>query len=381
MPSPTLRLGSLPPLRVSPGTLVTIALFAVLLFPALSPSGGGPLVIGLLALASGLLLVASVLVHEIAHAAVARAFGARIDHIALTLWGGHTQYRARRMSAGGSILVSLAGPAANGLLALLFTAAGNIVDPGSGLAVLVSTMSWLNIVLALFNLLPGLPMDGGRALESVLGAVLRDEVVGTRITAWLGRAIAVGVVLWPLSWIVRGAGSGLSLLMLVWAILIASMLWQGATAALDGARTQGRVRTLDAAALAQPRRLVGPTTTLGALDALRGPDAHDAPAADPLAEVLVLDPGGARPGTIGRAHAVDPEAAASVPPQLRAGTPVAAVTAPLGEVVALPVTLRGEALVEAMLGRPAPVYLVVEADGSPRGVILSADVSALLRAR
>lgn len=370
MPSPTLRLGPLPPLRISPGTLVTIALLAVLMYPALARSGEAPSVVALLAVAAGLLLIVSVLVHEIAHALVARAFGARVDHIALTLWGGHTQYRARRMSALGSVLVSLSGPAANGLLALLAVAAGRVAVPETGFSLLLSTMAWLNIVLALFNLLPGLPMDGGRALEAVLGAVLRDEMRGTRITAWLGRAIAVAVVAVPLWRIVRSGGDGLSVLTLVWAMLIASMLWHGATAALDGARTQGRVRTLDAAALASPRRLVAPTTALGALG-----DPAD------LGDVLVLDPAGARHGTVGRARMIDPGAAASVPQELRAGTPVAAVTAPLGEVVALPATLRGEALVEAMLGRPAPVYLVLEADGSPRGVILSADVSALLRAR
>ena len=129
------------------------------------------------------------------------------------------------------------------------------------LSVAASFATWLNVVLALFNLLPGLPMDGGRALESLLGAVLRRPVLGTRITAWIGRAIAVGVVVLPLSRIVRlGGAGGFSLLTLVWALLIAGLLWQGASRALEEARVQERVGALDAAALARPVRLLAPHT-------------------------------------------------------------------------------------------------------------------------
>src|SRR5699024_12561685 len=95
----------------------------------------------------------------------------------------------------------------------------------------------LVMVLAVVHLLAGLPMDGGRALATLLGAVLGRADLGTRITAWLGRAIAVAVVAYPLGRIMRDGGAGsLSLLTLVWALLIAGMLWQGATRALAGAR-------------------------------------------------------------------------------------------------------------------------------------------------
>lgn len=232
MPRTMLRIGALPPLQVSPATLVTVLLVAVLMFPSLQGPGLSVGRSALVALGLGLFLILSVLVHELAHALVARAFGARVDHIALTLWGGHTQYRAERMPAIGSVLVSLAGPASNGLLAAATGALAAIAAQGTVLSVAASFATWLNVVLALFNLLPGLPMDGGRALESLLGAVLRRPVLGTRITAWIGRAIAVGVVVLPLSRIVRlGGAGGFSLLTLVWALLIAGLLWQGASRA------------------------------------------------------------------------------------------------------------------------------------------------------
>ena len=371
MTSPTVRLGPLPPLRVSPGTLLTVLLFAVLMYPSLAGGGAAPTTAVLLAVGIGVFVLVSVLVHEAAHALVARAFGATVDHIALTLWGGHTQYRTRQMSTLGSLLVSLAGPLSNLLLAGLCFGIVQLGDQGTVAAVFLSVSAWLNLVLAVFNLLPGLPMDGGRALETLLGAVLGRADLGTRITAWLGRAIAVAVVAYPLGRIMRDGGAGgLSLLTLVWALLIAGMLWQGATRALAGARLQGRIRSLDAAALATPVRIVPPQAPLGDLD----------PSAD-LSSVLVLDRTGARPGVVGRASRIDPAAAASVPAAQRAGTPVHAVAGPLGELGAVRAALRGQALVDAMLALPAPVYLVLDEAGTARGVIMSADVDALLRGR
>lgn len=371
MTSPTVRLGPLPPLRVSPGTLITVLLFAVLMYPSLARGGAAPTTAVLLAIGIGLFVIVSVLVHEAAHALVARAFGASVDHIALTLWGGHTQYRTRQMSTIGSLLVSLSGPLANLALAALCFGVVQLGEPGTAPAVFFSVSAWLNLVLAVFNLLPGLPMDGGRALETLLGAALGRDDLGTRITAWIGRTIAVAVVAYPLWRIMRDGGAGsFSLLTLVWALLIAGMLWQGATRALAGARLQSRIRRLDAAALATPVRIVPPQTPLGDLD----------PAAD-LSTVLILDRVGAGPDAVGRASRIDPAAAAAVPSAQRAGTPVHAVAGTLGELGAVPAALRGEELVDAMLARPAPAYLVLDEAGTARGVIMSADVNALLRGR
>jgi len=376
MPRPMLRIGALPPLQISPGTLVTVLLIAAVLFPSLQRPG---LPVGssvLVALGLGLFLILSVLVHELSHALVARAFGARIDHIALTLWGGHTQYRAERMPALGSVLVSLAGPASNGVLAALTAAVGALAAPDGILGTVTAFATWLNVVLALFNLLPGLPMDGGRALESLLGAVLGRETTGTRITAWIGRAIAVTVVLLPLVRILRAGGTDtFGLLTLVWALLIAGLLWQGATRALAGARIQDRVRTLDVTSLARPMRILTPDAPLNTLGHLaEGPSAEQG-------QVLLLDRADPRPGTVGRALLPEPEAVAAVPADRRADVPASAVARPLGDVVALRTGLAGEDLISAMLSRPAPVYLMVGADGTPAGVILSADVNALLRGR
>ncbi|MGO3287736.1 MULTISPECIES: site-2 protease family protein [unclassified Brachybacterium] len=371
MRSPTLRLGALPPIKVSPGTLVTVLLLAVLMYPALSRGGAEPGAVVLLAIGIGLFMIVSVLAHEAAHAVIARAFGATVDHIALTLWGGHTQYRARQMSAFGSVLVSLSGPAANAVLAALMSVAAQVAGEGTTLAVFFSVSAWLNLVLALFNLLPGLPMDGGRALESLLGAVLKNPVLATRITAWLGRGIAVAVVAYPLVQIMRTGGAGsLSLLTLVWAMLIAGMLWQGATRALDGAALQHRIRTLDAGTLAVPLRIVAPHAALAALGT-----------PEELDQVLLLERDSTLPGGVGRGYRIDPDAAASVPAEHRGSTPARAVASSVGPLGTLPLSLQGDALIEAMLSQPAPAYLVLDEDRTVHGVLMSAEVNALLRRR
>ncbi|MDN5685437.1 MAG: site-2 protease family protein [Brachybacterium sp.] len=371
MKSPTLRLGALPPIQVSPGTLVTVLVLAVILYPGLGGSGASATTGALLALGIAVFMIVSVLAHEASHALSAHAFGARVDHIALTLWGGHTQYRGEALGTVASVVISLSGPLANGVLAALTTGLGALSLPGTPADVLWTYCSYLNIALALFNLLPGLPMDGGRALEALLGGVLGDVLLGTRVTAWIGRAIAVAVVAVPLWRIVGARGTGsLGLLTLLWALLIAGMLWQGASRALQAATLQHRVETLDAAALARPMHLVGPQQVLAELGG--GTD---------LDAVLVLDRADARPGTLGRAYRIHPAAAAPRPAARRDRTPVSAVAGSVGEIGLLDASLRGNALISVMLSHPLPAYLVRESDGRARGIIMSADVNGLLRGR
>lgn len=367
MPRPALRLGPLPPIQVSPGTLITVLLLAAMIFPSMAVPGASLALAASLAVGVALVLILSVLLHEAAHAVAAHLSGATVDHIALTLWGGHTQYRGAPLGALSSIVVSLVGPLSNLLLAGLAHLAARSVESEAALA-FWSACSLLNLALAVFNLLPGLPMDGGRALEALLGGVLRSPVRGTVITAWIGRGIAVLVLGVPLWRILEAGGTGtLGLLTLLWALLIAGMLWRGASSALNGARLQRRIEGLDLAALARPIRLVPPTQPLGALDV------------DPE-DVLVLEPGTARPGVLGRVRRLDEVALAAVPAEHRERTPVSAVAAPLGELGVLPSALGGEQLVSAMMRRPAPAYAVLDAEQRMLGVVLAADVQRRLGA-
>jgi Zn-dependent protease len=357
----TLRLRGLPPLQVSAATLVTVVLVAVIVSPSFAGSGLGPQVLLSLLVAVG--LIVSVTLHEIGHALVARASGAHVEHIALTLMGGHTSYRTEHERPVFSVLISLAGPAVNLALGALTAVVATHAPVGSVTAHLCGLLSTLNYALGIFNLLPGLPMDGGRALEGILGGILRDRERGTIAAAWVGRALAVLVIAGAL-WLVVRRPTSFGLVALIWAALVAGTLWRGAGAALGEARLDRRMRELRMASVMRSAHWLPATTTLAQLP---GPDAL----ADP--DLYVHDPHRG----IGR---IDPEALAAVPPARAAETPLGAVTAFLGLPGRLPVGTDGERLVRAMLATKRPVYLVTGSDGAVVGVVTPEDVNRSLRA-
>lgn len=360
MSSPALRIGRLPPIRVGGGTVLTVVLLAALVYPGLVASGalgrGGALGA---AVAVGLSVIGSVLVHELAHALLARAFGGQVELIALTLWGGHTQYRAGAIGPWASMAISLAGPASNALLALMLHLLAPAAAGSAGISAVVGYGVVLNLGLAVFNLLPGLPMDGGRAVEALLGAVLRRPVLATVITAWAGRVIAVVVVAGPVIRVLRGPG-GLDLFLLLWSVIIASTLWQGAGAALREARTERRLGGLRATALAHPVRVLPARASVADLRAS---------GVDPAA-VLLLE------GT--DARRLDPTALASVPVAAWPRTPLAAVARAGERVVVVRDDADGSRLAAHMVHAGARLAVVVDARGDAVGQVSTADLAAAL---
>lgn len=352
----------LPRLTVSGGTALTIGLIAVLVHPAVAGTGAfTALGAVLISVAVGLMLIVSVLCHELAHALTARAFGARIDQIALTLWGGHTSYSGGRIGPWASALIAVVGPLTNAALALLAQLL-QVIPAGPGVSTVLFYGVLLNGGLAVFNLLPGLPMDGGRALEGVLGAITGRRTLGTIITAWIGRAIAVAVIAIPLIRLLRSGGS-VDILVLVWALVIAGTLWQGASSALAAARAERSIEAVDLRALVRPALF---------MDQDQGID-RIPEGIDPRA-VLVCTAGTVR-------RRIDPGALAAVPPSEHTRARLADVSCELRTLgvidradLAHP-DRAGEALRGLLTTRDPEARLAVrEADGSVLGVILAADV-------
>lgn len=184
------------------------------------------------ALASAVVMVLGILVavlgHEVAHAVAARLLGFRVHRIVATLWGGHTAYDATGSTPGRTAVIAAAGPFANLALAGLGGALVAVLPwPASRFAWL---FMFLNLLLAGFNLLPGLPLDGGQLVQSLVWAVSGRRDLGLVVAGWCGRVLAVGVVLYyVVKPLVEGStdlfGLGLGLVM-GW------ILWSGATAAL-----------------------------------------------------------------------------------------------------------------------------------------------------
>ena len=349
MANRAVHLPGLPPLRIGAGTLLSVVLIGALVHPAFVRAGVDTALIWSVAVGAGMLL--SVLVHEAAHAALAWMFGARIEHIALTLMGGHTQYRAEHMSPARSALVSLAGPASNAVLGALFAVTSNALEATQGLGTLLFLLSTLNYALAVFNLLPGLPLDGGRALENLATAMTGRVWLGERIAGWAGRVLAVLLVLGALVQAARAAMSTPgAVVVLVVMLMIAGQLWMGASAALRHARATRHITRRPVAEQLVPVMVVRPATPLAQLP----PPGADSPV------ILVAD------GP--RWLRVEPSLVQGVPSASAAATPVTAVATVSDRIAVVHEDHAAEAMVAALSSGQDLTLLVIDQAGSPRGL-------------
>lgn len=164
----------------------------LVLFVALSRDVWSPRVTGLGAVALSTAFTcaffASVLAHELAHALVARALGVATLEISLLLFGGVARIVSEPVDAGGEALMAMAGPLVSVTLAGVLWLASQLVGgwPGD----LIALLGLANLVLAVFNLLPGFPLDGGRVARAVVWRMTGRKLFATRVTAWIGRGLA-----------------------------------------------------------------------------------------------------------------------------------------------------------------------------------------------
>jgi Zn-dependent protease len=310
------------------------------------------------AFAYALLLLISVLVHELAHALTAKIYGWTTEKIVLNLWGGHTQFENFTASPGRSMLVAMAGPAAN------FVLAGGgwaLVSTGvlTGVAeILVNIFMWANFVIAVFNVLPGLPLDGGRLVESAVWKATGSQAKGTVAAGWAGRVIVVLLVLWfVLLPTLRGDRPDISLMLIT--VLVCGFLWVGASGAIQHGRLRGRLHLVNALALAEPA--VGVAQSNSVADVLQV-----SPAGQPA--VVVCGPDG-RPVAL-----VDPSAVAAVPLGAVTSTPVTAVSNPLGAGAYVPEWSNGQELIQYLSQLEGREYAVVDRGGKVTGLLRQAAV-------
>lgn len=173
-------------------------------FPALHPDWSFELNITL-AIVASLLFFISVLAHEMAHSLVARARGLPVGRITLFIFGGVSNIEEEPPTPTTEFLMAVVGPLTSLILGVIFLFAGgaltdgaaaSLTEPGQVLANLQpapTLLFWLgsvNILLGIFNLIPGFPLDGGRLLRSILWATTDNFLKATRWASWAGRAIA-----------------------------------------------------------------------------------------------------------------------------------------------------------------------------------------------
>jgi Zn-dependent protease/CBS domain-containing protein len=216
------RVGSLfgIPLYIDPSWILILILVIMTQgawFQSSYPGWGMPLAFGVGA-AMALLLFTSVLLHELGHSLVAKSQGIKVTSITLFLFGGVAAIEQESKTPGQAFQVAIAGPLVSlGLFGLLAGLTVAIPGSTSPLNVLASNLAMINLVLALFNLLPGLPLDGGQVLKSIVWKLTGSRFQGVHWAARSGKllgwlAISLGIS----TFLLRSSPSGLWLALLGW---------------------------------------------------------------------------------------------------------------------------------------------------------------------
>ncbi|MGQ4475031.1 site-2 protease family protein [Streptomyces violaceoruber] len=309
---------------------------------------------------------ASVLVHELAHTVAALRFKLPVRRIQLQFFGGVSEIEKEAETPGREFVLAFVGPLLSLVLSGVFYAALLPVEPDSVAGVLLAGLMVSNLIVAVFNLLPGLPLDGGRMLRAVVWKLTGKPMSGTIAAAWVGRALAIAVLI-GLPLLTQSLGSdaaddvGMDTVMdALLAAILAAIIWTGAGNSLRMARLREHLPELRARALTRRAVPVQADTPLS--EALRRANASGARA-------LVVVDGEGTPASLVREAAI-----VGVPEHRRPWVPVSTLAQDLTDGMRVSAELSGEELLDVLRANPATEYLVVEETGEIYGVLSAADV-------
>jgi Zn-dependent protease len=349
---------------VSSSWFIVAALIAVAVSPRVEVVQPG---LGALKYVAGfafaVLLYLSVLLHEASHALMARRFGYPVISITLHFLGGMTQIEGEARKPRQEFWIAVVGPLTS--LAIGGVAAGLWwLEPQGLLLMVVEGLAVANLLVGALNLVPGLPLDGGRVLKSAVWGLTGNVHRGTVVAGWGGRLAAVAVLAWPLVQS-RVLDTRPGLLDFVLVLVVASFLWAGATSAMASARLLEKLPHLVARDLA--RRTLAVPDDLPLAEAVRR-------AQDAQAGSIVTVTGSGHPVGV-----VSEAALLATPEERRPWVAVSSVARGLDDGLRLPATITGEDLVRAISRTPAAEYVLLEEDGSIYGVLATADVDKAFR--
>ncbi|WP_346293821.1 site-2 protease family protein [Sphaerothrix gracilis] len=218
-------------------------------------TGLAPWILGLVA---ALLLFASVLAHELGHSFAAIRQGIKVRSITLFLFGGLAALEKESDSPGNAFWVAIAGPVVSLILFVALTTINTVLPTSGPIEAILSLLAYLNLVLALFNLIPGLPLDGGNVLKALVWKITGNPYKGVGFASRVGQffgwtAIVIGVL----------SVLGVTQFGSVWTILIGFFLLQNANRSAQFAEVQEQLDGLTAAdAITADSPIVQQSTTL-----------------------------------------------------------------------------------------------------------------------
>lgn len=253
-------------MKIHPSWLFAIGLIVIWLISA----GGPPLAKGapeavrwLAALVAAALFFMSVVVHELAHAIAARSQGIPVTEVTLHVFGGTAALEKDPPSAGAEAVSAIAGPVASAIVGGILLVLGLVLSStGPGALQVVAELGLglgtVNLLLALINLVPAFPMDGGRVLRAAAWAVTSDPARATRIATGIGRAASLMVI---------GGGivtaAAYDLVLGLWVAIIGYFLFSAARASRRRAELSRMVSGVSVRDVMDPEAAsIGPNLTL-----------------------------------------------------------------------------------------------------------------------
>jgi Zn-dependent protease/CBS domain-containing protein len=314
-------------------------------------------------LAFAVVLYFSVLLHEVSHAVVAKRFGFPVRSITLHFLGGMTAIDGEARRPREEFWIAVVGPLTS--IAVGLVAVGLwFVTPEGLLRMAVEGLAGANLIVGALNLVPGLPLDGGRVLKAGVWRMTGNRLRGVVAAAWGGRITALLVVLWPVA-AEQVFGTRPTVVDFMLAFIIGLFLWNGATLELVSAKFRSRLPALVARDLA--RRTLSVPSDLPLAEAIRR--AQEAGAGS----IVTVTADGRPVGVVNEASLL------ATPEERRPWVAVSTVARSVDDGLTLPATIHGEDLVRAIGQRPASEYLLVEEDGRVYGVLATADVDRAFR--
>jgi Zn-dependent protease/CBS domain-containing protein len=354
------------PLVVSPAWIVVVVL-ATLALPAPIRSRDTGLSVPwsyVVAFTLVVLVYAAVLAHEASHVLVAKALGMKVGRVVLQLLGAVSEVLEESSTAGREYLVAAVGPLTSVLLAGIAAAIGSAFPVNSVGWILGMGCATINGVVAAFNLLPGLPLDGGRVLRALLWHLTGDRMRGLLIAGYVGRGVAIVVA--GVGFYAPGAAFGDRTLTALYLFLIALFIWTNASVSIAQARVAAVLPTLNLARLIRPALTVEAQLPLA--EAVRRARAINARA------LVVVDGRDRWSGIVSEA------AVQATPVERQPWMSVADLSRPIEDGLVLDPGIGGEQLMDAVQRVPASEYLIKAPDGSLGGVLSRVDLVAALRA-
>ncbi|WP_242498405.1 site-2 protease family protein [Nocardioides ganghwensis] len=308
-------------------------------------------------------LYLSVLLHEASHAVVAQRLGYGVNSITLHFLGGMTEIDGQSRRPRHEFWIAVVGPLTSIAVGLAAGALWLVVPDGL-VRLALGGLAGANLIIGALNLVPGLPLDGGRVLKAAVWGASGNQHRGSIVAGWGGRITALALLAWPVV-MEPVTGQQPTILDLVLVFILGLFLWTGATAAMAHARIRERLPALVARPLA--RRTLTVPEDLPLAEAVRR--AQEAAAGS----IVTVATDGSPAGIVSEA------AVTAMPADRRPWVAVSTVARKLEQGLTLPATVAGEDLILAISRRPAEEYLLVEADGTIYGVLSTADVDRAFR--